>query len=125
MLHNAMTDNRLSLFCLVDGDSTSSAFPIKVSPDDSIGDLKKFIKAEIPDTFNGVDAKDLTLWRVSLPVIPANKHKPIAVSEIAFKTELDRTDDLNDVFEETPPKKTIHIIVQHPPQGNSNALRFH
>ncbi|KAF9312447.1 hypothetical protein BG003_006268 [Podila horticola] len=111
-----MTDNRLSLFCLVDGEATSNAFSIKIPSNDTIDDLKDLIKAKIPDTFNGVDAKDLTLWHVSLPVIPANKHKPIAASEIEFKTELDPTDDLNDVFEETPPRKTIHIIVQRPPQ---------
>ncbi|KAF9369336.1 hypothetical protein CPC16_004588, partial [Podila verticillata] len=92
-----MTDNRLSLFCLVNGDSTSSAFPIKSSPDDSIGDLKKLIKAEKTNDFSDIDANKLTLWRVSLPVIPANKHRPNAVSEIAFKTELDPTDDLSDV----------------------------
>lgn len=30
MLHNTLTDNRMGLFCLVDGENTSNAFSIKI-----------------------------------------------------------------------------------------------
>ncbi|KAF9081347.1 hypothetical protein BGX29_004571, partial [Mortierella sp. GBA35] len=62
-----MTDNLLTLNCLVDGEATTNAFPVEIESFKTIGDLKKLIKTEIPDTFNGVDAKDLTLWSVSIP----------------------------------------------------------
>ncbi|KAG0277967.1 hypothetical protein BGZ97_009804, partial [Linnemannia gamsii] len=109
-----MTDNLLTLFCLVDGETTSNAFPVEIESSKTIGDLRKLIKTEIPDTFNGVDAKDLALWRVSIPVA-ANKHKPIVLNEFESATELDPTDDVSDVFPDKPPKKTIHVIVQRPP----------
>ncbi|KAG0013939.1 hypothetical protein BGZ82_001959, partial [Podila clonocystis] len=113
-----MTDDRVSLFCLVDGEATANAFSIKIPSNNNVDDLKDLIKAKIPDTFNGVDAKDLTLWRVSIPVVPANKHKPIVLNEFESATELDPTDDISDVFAYKPLKKTIHIIVQRPPRGD-------
>ncbi|KAF8922808.1 hypothetical protein BGZ52_010935, partial [Haplosporangium bisporale] len=76
-----MTDNRMSLFCLVDGESTSSVFPVKMSADDSIGDLKKLIKSKKTNDFSDIDADKLTLWRVSIPVDPVNKHKLIVLND--------------------------------------------
>ena len=108
-----MTENRLSLFCLVDGDASSNTFSVKIPSSDTVDDLKNLIvKGDQAPAFRDVAAKDLILWRVSLPVITANKHKPIVLSKIDFKTELDPTDDMSDVFADNPPKKTIHIIVQ-------------
>ncbi|KAI8344982.1 hypothetical protein B0O80DRAFT_476327, partial [Mortierella sp. GBAus27b] len=39
-----MTDNPLTLFCLVDGETTS--FPVEIESTRTVGDLKKLIKAE-------------------------------------------------------------------------------
>ncbi|KAF8909058.1 hypothetical protein BGZ58_006036, partial [Dissophora ornata] len=108
-----MTNNLLTLFCLVEGESTP--FPVKIESSESIGELKKAIKTEIPDTLNGIDAKDLTLWRVEVPLAPLQDRKPIVLNEVDSATELDPTDDLADVFEVQPPKKRIHVIVQRPP----------
>ncbi|KAF9152796.1 hypothetical protein DFQ26_000785, partial [Actinomortierella ambigua] len=89
---------------------------------DTIDDLKKLIKAEIPDTFNGIDAKDLSLWRVSILVPPKKNRKEIWLADVPSKEELDKTDDIADEFDEALPKKTIHIIVQRPPpQGDLHA----
>ncbi|KAG0027221.1 hypothetical protein BGZ81_005785 [Podila clonocystis] len=118
-----MSDNRLNLFCLVDGESTSSAFPIKVSPDDSIGDLKKLIKAEIPDTFNGVDAKDLTLWRVSLPITDDDDEIPILLNYVTSdKKKLGPATRLSKVFPEKLAEEAVHIIAQRPSQSRSDDL---
>ncbi|OAQ29335.1 hypothetical protein K457DRAFT_155768 [Linnemannia elongata AG-77] len=115
MLHNNMTEDRLNLFCLVDGEPQSNVFSIKPTPADTVDDLKKLIKAEKTNQFSDVDADQLTLWHVSFPVVAANKHKPIVLNEFESATELDPTDDVSDVFPDKPPKKTIHIIVQRPP----------
>ncbi|KAF9319579.1 hypothetical protein BG006_002966, partial [Podila minutissima] len=109
-----MTDNHRTLFCLVDGETPSSAFPVEIELTKTIGDLKKLIKTEKTNSFHDVDANELTLWRVSVPIVAANKHKPFILTEIDSATELDPTDDISDIFEETPPKKTIHVIVQRP-----------
>ncbi|KAG0197378.1 hypothetical protein BGX28_009119, partial [Mortierella sp. GBA30] len=110
-----MTDNHLSLFCLVDGEATAYAFSVKILSSDTVDDLKKLIKAENAVDFTDVDAKNLTLWRVSIPVVQADKHKPVVLNEFDSATELDPTDDIADVFPDKPPKKTIHVIVQRPP----------
>ncbi|KAK3818233.1 MAG: hypothetical protein JOS17DRAFT_721674 [Linnemannia elongata] len=123
MLRNTMDNNPLTLFCLVDGEATSNAFSVKIPSSDTIDDLKDHIKAKIPDTFNGVDAKDLTLWRVSILITRDDSEIPILFNNIAKeeKEKLHPADDLSDIFDEKPPKKTIHIIVQRPSQGNANA----
>ncbi|KAF9113079.1 hypothetical protein BGX30_007091, partial [Mortierella sp. GBA39] len=110
--------NPLTLFCLVDGEATSQAFSVDIDQTKTVDHLKKFIKNEIPDTFNGVDAKDLTLWRVSILITRDNSEIPILFNNIAKeeKEKLHPADDLSDIFDEKPPKKTIHIIVQRPSQ---------
>ncbi|KAG0271769.1 hypothetical protein BGZ96_005631, partial [Linnemannia gamsii] len=109
-----MTDNRLNFLCLVNGESTS--FPVEIEPTKTIGDLKDAIKAKKTNDFSDVDADKLTLWRVSIPLVPKKDRKDISLGDIPSKEELDETDDLSDVFRDKPPKKTIHIIVQRPPQ---------
>jgi hypothetical protein len=42
MLHNTMTNNLLTLFCLVDGEATSNAFSTKVPSSDTVDDLVSF-----------------------------------------------------------------------------------
>ncbi|KAG0278825.1 hypothetical protein BGZ97_009677, partial [Linnemannia gamsii] len=125
MLHNTKDNNPLTLFCLVDGEPQSNVFSVKATPTDTVDDLKKLIKAEKTPRFDDVAADELTLWRVSIPVVPANKHKPIVLNEFESATELDPTDDVSDVFPEAPPKKTIHVIVQRPPQERLEKDVFH
>ena len=120
-----MTDNHMNLFCLVDGEATSTAFSVKIPSNDTVDDLKNLIKTALSPQFDDIAAKDITLWRVDQPVIAANKHNPILLSAIEFPTELDPTDDISDVFEHHPPKKTIHIIVQLPSQSRSGNVLIH
>ncbi|KAF9369335.1 hypothetical protein CPC16_004587 [Podila verticillata] len=108
-----MTHNLLSLFCLVDGDTTP--FSVEVDRTKTVDHLKDHIKAKKAPEFNDIAADKLTLWRVTIPVVPPNRRKPIVLTEVKSAAELDPTDDLCDVFEEKPPKKTIHVIVQRPP----------
>ncbi|KAF9581377.1 hypothetical protein BGW38_001629, partial [Lunasporangiospora selenospora] len=109
-----MIDKHLTLFCLVDGEATSNAFSVEIEPIKTVDALKMLIKAEKANRFHDVDADELTLWRVSRPVIAANKHQPVLLSAIDSPLELDPTDNIADSFSEAPPKKTIHIIVQRP-----------
>ncbi|KAH7045772.1 hypothetical protein BKA57DRAFT_467650 [Linnemannia elongata] len=121
MLHNTMANKILNLFCLVDGEGTSNAFSVKVASTDTVDGLKKLIKAEKTNKFSDFDADQLTLWRVSIPVVPANRHKPIFLNEIESPVELDPTDDVSEAFPSRNklPKKTIYVIVQRPPAAQS------
>ena len=113
----------LKIYCLVNGESSSEAFPVNVDASDTIGDLKELILPKITDTLK---AKDLTLWRVSIPVddldalIGSLEDKKKLLDSLPNKTELKPTDDICEVFKEAPPKKTIHIIVQPPQSGNTS-----
>ena len=123
MLRNTMTDNLLTLFCLVDGDKTS--FEIDIDPTKTVARLKDLIKEKKSNDLSDVDADQLTLWKVSIPVAPKSERKKISLADVPSKEELDETDDISDVFKEKPPKKTIHVIVQRPPPGNADALCSH
>ncbi|KAH7057940.1 hypothetical protein BKA57DRAFT_499820 [Linnemannia elongata] len=118
-----MTDNLLTLFCLADGDSMP--FSVEIAASKTVDHLKDAIKTKIPDTFKGVDAKDLTLWCVSVPLAPKKDRKVISLGDIPLKEELDETDDLSEVFPDKLPKKTIHIIVlRHPPDLLLSTITF-
>ncbi|KAK3837903.1 MAG: hypothetical protein JOS17DRAFT_813667 [Linnemannia elongata] len=110
-----MTEVRLNLFCLVDGEPQSNVFSVKPTPADTIDDLKKLIKTEKTPRFDD---------RVSIPVVPANKHKQIVLDEVDSPTELDPTDDVSELFppRDKLPKKTIHVIIQCPPPVHAHVL---
>ncbi|KAG0368277.1 hypothetical protein BGX24_002883 [Mortierella sp. AD032] len=62
-----MAANTLKLFCLISGDSTSCAFPLHLSTGDTVGALKDAIASKSPVAFEHIDAKDLVLWRATIP----------------------------------------------------------
>ncbi|KAG0363877.1 hypothetical protein BGX24_004833, partial [Mortierella sp. AD032] len=120
-----MTDNRLRLFCLVNGEATSNAFPIEIESTKTIGDLKELIKTKKANDFQDVDADKLTLWRVSISVADDNNDDnddddedlPILLVNV-LKNDKKRlkavTQKVTDVFGYEPAENTIHIIVQRP-----------
>ncbi|KAF9283894.1 hypothetical protein BGZ68_005044 [Mortierella alpina] len=108
--------NEIKLNCLVAGESTLRAFPVKLLSDDSVGDLKELIKAKKEHAFSDLDADTLTLWHVSIP--DANDDYPVPFDSVPEKTKLKATIRLSRVFEIEPPEDTIHIIVQRPTPGN-------
>ena len=65
MLRSTMTDSLLTLWCLDEGDSTATAFPIKDFPwSNTVDDLKTAINLELELS---TPSKNLALWRVSIP----------------------------------------------------------
>ena len=114
-----MADNFITLICITDGDSTP--FSVDIDPSKTVDHLKVSIHAKLEiDT----PSKDLTLWRVSVPLVPLKERKPITLSEFESAAELHSTDDISDTFEEKPRKKTVVVIVQRPLQGNADASLF-
>ncbi|KAF9160980.1 hypothetical protein DFQ26_005016 [Actinomortierella ambigua] len=131
----------LTLFCLVDGETNS--FPVDIEPSKTVAHLKKLIKAEKAPRFDDVAADKLTLWCVSIPVLPKKDRKEIRLADVPSdeRRELNESDDVASMLAEAPPnpieaspkksivpslrkksstieappKKIIHIIVQRPP----------
>ncbi|KAF9300785.1 hypothetical protein BGZ74_007516 [Mortierella antarctica] len=114
-----MTDNILTLVCLVDEEATSNAFSVEIDPSKTVDGLKKLIKSEKTNDFNDIDADKLTLWRVSIPIIDDDKI-PILLNKVTSdkKTKLDLAKRLSKVFLEELPEETVHIIVQWLPPDN-------
>ncbi|KAF8947741.1 hypothetical protein BGZ46_005489, partial [Entomortierella lignicola] len=119
-----MTSEKVKLFCILDGDST--AFPVKVATDESVGELKTAIKSENKNLFNDVDARELTLWHVSISIGGDNEEddneeeddKPILLKDHLADAKRIRAKqaatDICEIFGTAPPKNTIHVIVQRP-----------
>jgi len=107
----------IELFCVVDGESASSAFPVKLSTDDSIGALKDLIKTKKTPRFDDVAADELTLWRVSIPIADDDDEVSIQFNNVATedKKKLGPATRLSKVFSGDLPEETIHILVRRPP----------
>ena len=128
LLHpNTMTDNRLNVFCLVDGEATSNAFSVKVLSTDTVDDLKKLIKTEKSPEFDGIAADKLTLWKVSIPDDDNDDEVPILLGNVSDKDKrrLKATTKLLKVFDTELLDDTIHVIVQRPRPCNADELYFH
>ena len=76
--------------------------------------------------FTDVDAKSLTLWRVSIPITDEDDEVPIVLNFFDEKKKLGPATRLSKVFPEDLPEETIHIIVQRPllPQSGNILMRF-
>ena len=60
-------DTKITLICLVQGESSEHAFSVHTQMNTLIGDLKKLIKVEKPNDFRDMDADKLKLWKVNIP----------------------------------------------------------
>lgn len=108
-----MTDNRLSLSCLVDREATSNAFSIKILSSDTVDTLKGLIKTAVSHRFNDIAIKDLTLWQVSIP--NDDQGSVITIDALDDKTELTNAGtQLSKLFPERPDDDT-YIVVKRPP----------
>ncbi|KAF9323717.1 hypothetical protein BGZ91_003408 [Linnemannia elongata] len=109
-----MSNYHLTLFCLVDGEATSNAFPVSASAKTTVGELKDSIKSKKTIDFSDIDADKLILWRVSIPITDEDDEVPIILNSFD-KRKLGPVTRLSKVFPEDLPEETIHIIVQRPP----------
>jgi hypothetical protein len=105
----------LTLFCLVDGEPSSSAFPVSIATAKTIGELKKAIKTEKSPEFNDIAADKLTLWKVSISSTDDEDESPIILDELSDRKKLVRpTSEIAKVFSDGAAKEHIHIIVVRP-----------
>jgi Crinkler effector protein N-terminal domain len=128
-IRNTMTDKplTLTLFCLLDGEATSQAFSVDIEQTKTVDQLKKVIKTEKAPRFDDVAADELTLWRVSIPIVEEGDELPILLDNVDDKVnkKLGPATRLSKVFPEDLPEETIQVIVQRPPpQGNVKRVLF-
>ncbi|KAK3844279.1 MAG: hypothetical protein J3R72DRAFT_75783 [Linnemannia gamsii] len=112
-----MTDNCIKLFCLVDGEALSNAFPVEIESSKTIGDLKEVIKSKKKNDFQKIDANKLTLRLVLIP--DGSQQSAITPKALDDKTGLDNPRELiSERFPESPDVKT-YILVQRPTPDQS------
>ncbi|PKY62862.1 hypothetical protein RhiirA4_490168 [Rhizophagus irregularis] len=73
-------------------------------------ELKKVIKAENVQTFANVDAKDIKLWKVTIPDDRDLSSNLTLQDHVEFLA----TREIGDYCSEKPHKKHIHILVEPP-----------
>ncbi|KAI8356292.1 hypothetical protein B0O80DRAFT_23919 [Mortierella sp. GBAus27b] len=123
MLRSTMADNPLTLFCLVNGETTP--FSVEVDPTKTVDHLKDAIKAKQSPDFNDIVAKSLTLWRVCIAITDdGDDEVPILLDSLDERKKLGPATRLSKVFPEEPPEETIHIIVQRPLPDSPHVCPF-
>ena len=113
--------SQLKLNCLVLGDEPRHIFSVRISDAEDVSWLRKAIKEEKPHTLQHVDADDLVLWKVSVPV---DEHFQANLGRLRLVEEesLLPVEDLSKIFSDLPVKRHLHIVVQRPPaeEGEPN-----
>ncbi|EGZ27517.1 hypothetical protein PHYSODRAFT_284109 [Phytophthora sojae] len=117
------------LFCAIVG-AGGSPFPVDIDEEKSVGHLKDAIKAKKPNDFKDVDADKLQLflaktadgaWLSSKdPDVISMRSGGIPEQvKTLLNVEMDPADEIGDVFEGAPTKKTIHVLVVVPEQEHA------
>ncbi|CAO3568649.1 unnamed protein product [Mortierella alpina] len=103
----------ITIFCIIDGQPSSSPFCIKISNGFTVDDLKTSIKTKQFQLFKNIEAISLRLWRVLID--EASHHdKVVLLSDVSAmdKKLLMSTDRLSAVFPKPPSEGYIHIVIE-------------
>ena len=93
-------------------------FSVKISPHDTLDELKKAIKLENP-AFHGLAAHDLDLYLINLADDNSliEKVKQLLARQPPLQPLKRPTQKLSALFEEPPVDGKVHILVQPPQTG--------
>jgi hypothetical protein len=97
------------LNCFVLGDDENKVFTVKIPRNDNVGILKDLIKEKNPHALNRVDAKDLDLWKVCLPIDDPASKRPQTEPPLRINKRLSSLWDADD-----PSDEDLHILVKAP-----------
>jgi hypothetical protein len=102
--------SELSLNCWVVGDDAEQVFTVKIPPTENVSILKKMIKDENNFPF---PAKDLLLWKVSLPVDNDLDSELLSLPLDNDSKLSPPSKELSSFFDE-PERGHLHVIVKPP-----------
>lgn len=102
----------LSLNCYLLDDDPRRLFTVKVLETENISILKKLIKEEKANTLKDVDASDLDIWKVDIPIL--NFQKNLSKIELVDDNCLSPLEELSDVFPALVSKR-VHVLIRLPP----------
>ena len=107
----------ITLFCLVQDESITNVFSVKIPPTDTVDDLKELIKKKKAPEFDTIAADKLKLWKVNINIDNASavlKDLVLENNEEKGVQELIPVKKIFKVFPEEPDEEHIHIIVERP-----------
>lgn len=108
----------ITLSCLIQGTTLDNYFKVTIDKNNDISDLKEVIRKKRKYTFANVDANDLKLWKVSVPMSKKAKFKQLnesTVEDVLDGVKIkDATVEVEEVFGDSPVKKHIHVIIEQP-----------
>ncbi|KAG0250969.1 hypothetical protein BG011_007948 [Mortierella polycephala] len=85
----------LSLLCLISSELSSNAFKVKIDVTSDVSDLKDVVIVENPRAFEHIDANDLVLWHVTIPVDEDVEDEIITTDKVNAKRLLKGTGALS------------------------------
>ncbi|KAG0045719.1 hypothetical protein BGZ83_009030 [Gryganskiella cystojenkinii] len=88
------------LLYLIDGDSAADAFPVTVSPLDTVDSLKKLIKTRTKPKFDDITIDELTLWHVLIHDNNNDDDSPMLSHTQHEMKKLHGTSTLSEVLED-------------------------
>ncbi|KAF9379751.1 hypothetical protein CPB97_008775 [Podila verticillata] len=103
----------LTLFCLVDGQSTKQAWSIKALPADTVDDMKKAVKVAQAPSFDHVVSGELQLRKVYITDDPETDTIPVYVKDKKYR-ELRATDTVAEVYPRGTVCKAVQLMVMKP-----------
>ena len=106
-----MSEPPLSINCLLLGSDSSGVFEVEILKTKKVSFLKDLIKEKQSRRLNHVDASDLTIWKVSLPVDTITPK--LTVDDVEAQ-ELHSVKKIFSIFGENEVDEHVHILVQVP-----------
>lgn len=101
----------MKLFCWI-LDKSESSFPVDVAHDDTVDDLKKEVMKTNSHALAGLDAVQLTIYKVSIKVTKNLKNE-VSKYQLVEDDFLLESDILSDAFP-NPVQGYLHVVVQIP-----------
>jgi hypothetical protein len=105
-----------TIFCVVEGQSTWNAFPVKIDDGDYISTLRNLIKAAQSPAFDHIPADELSLWKTDHYVYNLlDQEKVFHVNAQPEATKLHPLMRINTVLEHVGyPTPNIQVLVELP-----------
>jgi hypothetical protein len=108
-----MDPNQLqSLNCFVLGSRGDQVFTVKIEKTENVSILKDLIKEKKARLLSHVEASDLELWKVSLPVDSLTQQ--LTVDDIEGPRKLHPVKKISSLFGEALNDELVHVLVQSP-----------
>ncbi|RHZ45055.1 hypothetical protein Glove_692g46 [Diversispora epigaea] len=113
---STMSDH-ITLVCLVYGDLTKKAFKVNIEKNESVYYLKTKIKEKKSNLFANVDANEIVLWKVNVPLdddtmevdIVLENNEEMDVQKLSFPFIT-----IGNAFTENITVDSIHIVIEEP-----------